>query len=183
LLAIQAPNGTQLEVPIPDKHAGHANKYQIHLKSDNGQIYVLLVNKDADSDPVVVQVPPPADIHEDLEGSREDSRFNTSDTELSEVEPTLPRNILKQEFHHEIDLGEESYSDRDNSVEGGLPVKPFLDFSNSKRSNDFDIPSSKRSVAQDFTMPNVGSEIPGLEELISSESKLLFQWFSFYHKI
>ena len=180
LLAIQAPNGTQLEVPIPDKHAGHANKYQIHLKSDNGQIYVLLVNKDADSDPVVVQVPPPADIHEDLEGSREDSRFNTSDTELSEVEPTLPRNILKQEFHHEIDLGEESYSDRDNSVEGGLPVKPFLNFSNSKRSNDFDIPSSKRSVAQDFTMPNVGSEIPGLDELISSESKLLFQWFSFY---
>ena len=35
-------------------------KYQIHLKSHSGPIYVLLVNKDTDSSsPVVVQVPPP----------------------------------------------------------------------------------------------------------------------------
>jgi len=35
-------------------------KYQIHLKSHSGPIYVLLVNKDSDgSSPVVVQVPPP----------------------------------------------------------------------------------------------------------------------------
>ena len=37
-------------------------KYQIHLKSPAGPIYVLLVNKDTDStSPVVVQVPPPCD--------------------------------------------------------------------------------------------------------------------------
>lgn len=37
-------------------------KYQIHLKSHAGPIYVLLVNKDTDStSPVVVQVPPPRD--------------------------------------------------------------------------------------------------------------------------
>merc|ERR1711997_746847 len=59
LLAIQAPSGTQLEVPIPETLAGQKKRYQIHLKSDEGQIYVLLVNKDADSDPIVVQVPPP----------------------------------------------------------------------------------------------------------------------------
>jgi len=36
-------------------------QYQIHLKSESGPIYVLLVNKDADStSPVVVQVPPPS---------------------------------------------------------------------------------------------------------------------------
>jgi len=35
-------------------------RYQIHLKSHSGPIYVLLVNKDSDgSSPVVVQVPPP----------------------------------------------------------------------------------------------------------------------------
>lgn len=35
-------------------------KYQIHLKSHSGPIFVLLVNKDTDSaSPVVVQVPPP----------------------------------------------------------------------------------------------------------------------------
>ena len=37
-------------------------QYQIHLKSETGPIYVLLVNKDTDStSPVVVQVPPPKD--------------------------------------------------------------------------------------------------------------------------
>lgn len=35
-------------------------KYQIHLKSQNGPIHVLLVNKDAAADsPVVTPVPPP----------------------------------------------------------------------------------------------------------------------------
>ncbi|ELU08013.1 hypothetical protein CAPTEDRAFT_1695 [Capitella teleta] len=55
MLAIQAPSGTQLEVPVPDA----SQRYQIHLRSHSGPIYVLLVNKDADSSsPVVVQVPP-----------------------------------------------------------------------------------------------------------------------------
>ena len=44
LLAIQAPNGTQLEVPIPEQ-SGLKKKYQIHLKSTDGQIYVLLGKK------------------------------------------------------------------------------------------------------------------------------------------
>ena len=36
-------------------------KYQIHLKSQNGPIHVLLVNKDAAANsPVVTPVPPPA---------------------------------------------------------------------------------------------------------------------------
>lgn len=39
----------------PDK----SKRYQIHLKSHNGAIYVILVNKDdASSPPVVVPVPP-----------------------------------------------------------------------------------------------------------------------------
>ncbi|XP_013401038.1 transcription factor E2F4-like [Lingula anatina] len=76
LLAIQAPSGTQLEVPIPEGvHIGgftepvrpdltsllnQKKKYQIHLKSHSGPISVLLVNKDSEStSPVVVQVPPP----------------------------------------------------------------------------------------------------------------------------
>jgi len=68
LLAIQAPRGTQLEVPIPEQLANQKRKYQIHLKSSDGQIYVLLVNKDPESDhPVAVQVPPPKDIADALE--------------------------------------------------------------------------------------------------------------------
>ena len=69
LLAIQAPNGTQLEVPIPEQQDNLGKrKYQIHLKSTDGQIYVMLVNKDPDSDhPVAVQVPPPKEIADALE--------------------------------------------------------------------------------------------------------------------
>ena len=41
-------------------------RYQIHLKSDDGQIYVLLINKDADNEsPFVAEVPLPKDL--DLE--------------------------------------------------------------------------------------------------------------------
>ncbi|KAH9515665.1 Transcription factor e2f4 [Bulinus truncatus] len=60
LLALQAPSGTQLEVPIPEIGPLFKKNYQIHLKSQNGPIHALLVNKDTDeSEPVVVQVPPP----------------------------------------------------------------------------------------------------------------------------
>nr|XP_033796910.1 transcription factor E2F4 isoform X5 [Geotrypetes seraphini] len=62
LLAIRAPSGTRLEVPIPEGLNGQ-KKYQIHLKSTTGPIDVLLVNKDAcSSPPVVVPVPPPDDL-------------------------------------------------------------------------------------------------------------------------
>uniref|UniRef100_A0A4W3INB8 E2F transcription factor 4 n=1 Tax=Callorhinchus milii TaxID=7868 RepID=A0A4W3INB8_CALMI len=63
LLAIQAPSGTQLEVPIPEGGSNGQKKYQIHLKSTAGPINVLLVNKDtSSSSPVVVPVPPPEDL-------------------------------------------------------------------------------------------------------------------------
>jgi len=68
LLAIQAPNGTQLDFPHPETLGG-STKYQIHLKSDSGQISVLLVDKEANSDPVVVQVPPPSELTEMIQNS------------------------------------------------------------------------------------------------------------------
>ncbi|NXO03793.1 E2F4 factor, partial [Rhinopomastus cyanomelas] len=62
LLAIRAPSGTCLEVPIPEGLNGE-KKYQIHLKSTSGPVDVLLVNKDAwSSPPVVLPVPPPDDL-------------------------------------------------------------------------------------------------------------------------
>ncbi|CAN2389325.1 multi-ciliated epithelial cell differentiation [Pristimantis euphronides] len=62
LLAIKAPSGTCLEVPVPEGVKGQ-KKFQIHLKSSTGPIEVLLVNKDtSNSPPVVVPVPPPDDL-------------------------------------------------------------------------------------------------------------------------
>ncbi|CAO2610104.1 Transcription factor E2F4 [Lemmus lemmus] len=63
LLAIRAPSGTSLEVPIPEQGLNGQKKYQIHLKSMSGPIEVLLVNKEAwSSPPVAVPVPPPEDL-------------------------------------------------------------------------------------------------------------------------
>ncbi|XP_077310240.1 transcription factor E2F4 [Lithobates pipiens] len=62
LLAVRAPSGTCLEVPVPEAINGQ-KKFQIHLKSSTGPIEVLLVNKDtSNSPPVVVPVPPPEDL-------------------------------------------------------------------------------------------------------------------------
>ncbi|KAG1939100.1 transcription factor E2F4 [Pimephales promelas] len=67
LLAIRAPSGTQLEVPVPESHVNGQKKYQIHLKSSAGPIEVLLVNKDpCSSSPVVLPVPPPDDMLQSL---------------------------------------------------------------------------------------------------------------------
>ncbi|KAM8860813.1 transcription factor E2F4 [Synchiropus picturatus] len=67
LLAIRAPIGTQLEVPIPESILNGQRKYQIRLKSSTGPIEVLLVNKDpASASPVVLPVPPPDDILQNL---------------------------------------------------------------------------------------------------------------------
>ncbi|KAM7396360.1 hypothetical protein PAMP_019405 [Pampus punctatissimus] len=67
LLAIRAPIGTQLEVPIPEAVLNGQRKYQIRLKSSSGPIEVLLVNKDPSSaSPVVLPVPPPDDVLQNL---------------------------------------------------------------------------------------------------------------------
>ncbi|XP_078478457.1 transcription factor E2F4 [Lampetra planeri] len=67
LLAIRAPIGTQLEVPIPEAVLNGQRKYQIRLKSSSGPIEVLLVNKDPSSaSPVVLPVPPPDDVLQSL---------------------------------------------------------------------------------------------------------------------
>lgn len=63
LLAVRAPTGTQLDVPIPKAVREGPSKYQIHLKSINGPIDVVLLNKrSVSADPVALPVPPPEEI-------------------------------------------------------------------------------------------------------------------------
>ena len=77
---------TQLEVPIPEQLANQKRKYQIHLKSSDGQIYVLLVNKDPESDhPVAVQVPPPKDIADALEKVQSSESSSSPDDNSRQV--------------------------------------------------------------------------------------------------
>nr|XP_040027529.1 transcription factor E2F5 isoform X2 [Gasterosteus aculeatus aculeatus] len=59
LLAVVAPAGTQLEVPLPETGRGGPNKYQVNLRSTSAPIQVMLINRESDSTiPVVFSVPP-----------------------------------------------------------------------------------------------------------------------------
>ncbi|XP_062276323.1 transcription factor E2F4 isoform X2 [Scomber scombrus] len=79
LLAIRAPIGTQLEVPIPEAVLNGQRKYQIRLKSSSGPIEVLLVNKDPSSaSPVVLPVPPPDDVLQNLPAPTPTSQLPSS---------------------------------------------------------------------------------------------------------
>ncbi|KAM6926227.1 transcription factor E2F4 [Lycodopsis pacificus] len=90
LLAIRAPIGTQLEVPIPESILNGQRKYQIRLKSSSGPIEVLLVNKDPSSaSPVVLPVPPPDDILQNLPAPMPTSQPPTAVTQVSKAAPAM----------------------------------------------------------------------------------------------
>ncbi|XP_078120293.1 transcription factor E2F5 [Sander vitreus] len=62
LLAVVAPAGTQLEVPLPETGQS-GQKYQVNIRSHSAPIQVMLINRDSDSTiPVVFSVPPTDDI-------------------------------------------------------------------------------------------------------------------------
>ncbi|KAJ3595172.1 hypothetical protein NHX12_004476 [Muraenolepis orangiensis] len=59
LLAVLAPSGTQLEVPLPDMGPSGQKRYQVTLRSQTAPIQVLLLNRETPSSrPVVFSVPP-----------------------------------------------------------------------------------------------------------------------------
>ncbi|XP_008284991.1 transcription factor E2F5 [Stegastes partitus] len=63
LLAVIAPTGTQLEVPLPEMGQAGQKKYQVNLRSCSAPIQVMLINRDSDSTiPVVFPVPPTDNI-------------------------------------------------------------------------------------------------------------------------
>ncbi|XP_056135024.1 transcription factor E2F4-like [Lampris incognitus] len=83
LLAVRAPSGTQLDVPIPKAVLDKPKRYQIHLKSTNGPIDILLINKGpVNSVPMVIPVPPPKEL---LQSTRfaASSACGTGDTSSS----------------------------------------------------------------------------------------------------
>ncbi|KAL0966612.1 hypothetical protein UPYG_G00297430 [Umbra pygmaea] len=63
LLAVVAPSGTQLEVPVPETGQSGQRRYQVNLRSTSAPIQVMLINRDSGSSrPVVFSVPPPEDV-------------------------------------------------------------------------------------------------------------------------
>ncbi|KAL6113161.1 e2f4 [Pungitius sinensis] len=97
LLAVQAPRGTQLDVPIPKAVQNCPAKYQIYLKSINGPIDVVLLNKlTVDSVPVVLPVPPSKEL---LRNAK--SAMSTSDeTESSIKHAAKSRRMIMEDMLH-----------------------------------------------------------------------------------
>ncbi|XP_066478883.1 transcription factor E2F5 isoform X2 [Tiliqua scincoides] len=106
LLAIQAPSGTQLEVPVP--HVGQ-KKYQINLKSHLGPIHVLLINKEpSSSKPVVFPVPPPDDLVQppsQAAASLTSPKPNTDPQNLQESKDIIQGQSLSQALVTEMPTG------------------------------------------------------------------------------
>lgn len=104
LLAVEAPQGTLLDVPIPKAVLNSPAKYQIYLKSINGPISVIILNKSSESCvPLVLPVPPPADVLQkakllisDEPGSSV-SPFQAPDKEQPNPKPRWP---AKEDFRH-----------------------------------------------------------------------------------
>jgi len=112
LLAIQAPSGTQLEVPPPEMNAGMQKpRYQIHLKSDNGPICVLLVNHDTCTDTsIVTPIPPPPNINTSQNSSSNSSNNNNNTNNNNTSDKTKGSNGHIQSCPNEsssMDCGDE----------------------------------------------------------------------------
>ncbi|KFQ68135.1 hypothetical protein N335_11992, partial [Phaethon lepturus] len=122
LLAIQAPCGTQLEVPIPEMGQNGQKKYQINLKSSSGPIHVLLINKDSSSSkPMVFPVPPPDDL------AQPPSQPAAPVTPLKPA--TAPQNPPEHDLNQGQELPQTSVADTpsDGSVQqdSTIPAAPY----------------------------------------------------------
>ncbi|GLG96258.1 Transcription factor E2f1 [Gryllus bimaculatus] len=92
LLAIQAPNGTDLEVPvINEQEPNGKKKYQIHLKSTLGPIYVHLVNQELGSGDATSETLTAEDSVQKESVSEESSGSNSKTITLPNMSPPATR--------------------------------------------------------------------------------------------
>jgi len=180
LLAIQAPDGTQLEVPRPELLAGRSPKYQIHLKSETGQIFVLLINKEHNSEPVVVQVPPPPEIAAALKREVGGDILSAA-TSLSRTAVTGPGGIKRERdaeegcedaaggkrarYDGESEPGSEDYCETSSERE----QDSSLDTRGAPASAPVTVGAATHNISAEFTIPNIQSDIPGLEDILHNE--------------
>jgi len=161
LLAIRAPDGTNLEVPRPELLPGRNPKYQIHLKSESEQIFVLLINKEQNSEPVVVQVPPPPEIAAALK--------RETGTDILTAATSLSRGI-KREREEEAGPGTVKRTRYDGESEPGS--EDYYETSSERDAGETQAVVSvpvQSSVTTEFSMANIQTDIPGLEDILTTE--------------
>ncbi|MEE6463651.1 hypothetical protein FKM82_005995 [Ascaphus truei] len=155
LLAIQAPSGTQLEVPIPELGQNGQKKYQINLKSHSGPIHVLLINKECSSSkPVVFPVPPPDDLAQPhAQPETPTPNCNLQENTTPNCYSGLPESILYATLATDLTQTAASSSD--------YPSLLPLDVNSILKQNAFDL------TKIDETEGHIGGDL--IDELMSSD--------------
>ncbi|NP_001086706.1 transcription factor E2F4 [Xenopus laevis] len=189
LLAIRAPSGTCLEVPVPENTNGQ-KKFQIHLKSTTGPIEVLLVNKDTSSSaPVVVPVPPPEDLIQAppaVPSTPQRPALTPQNDIATSPAPTVPHSTISNAESQDCPTGQtfsmenttssrlpsidtcplQSSASLDNSNDSPDPSTSFQPIK-SDLSDVLELPKDMISDFFDQTKECITSDL--LEELMSSE--------------
>ena len=164
----QAPEGTALEVPRPELPPGSNPKYQIHLKSESEQILVQLINKEKNSDPVIVQVPPPPEIAAAI---KRETDILTAATSLSRgikrepEEAVVAGSVKRTRYEGEISspVSEDCYGSSSDSITGELAVPMGVN-----------VPVQRDPVSPEYNMANIETaDLPGLDDMLSTESKIV----------
>lgn len=176
LLAIRAPSGTQLEVPLPESTVNGQKKYQMHLKSSSGPVEVLLVNKDPHSStPVVVPVPPPEDMLQPAQTQPQAAPTNKSapPTPTTQTTPALPQPLpTKQQTPTSTVDPAASESGLSSNSSTGLSLTPPPDSHSAKEGSSLDPQTLQSSASLDSssTLPASSSVF----EPIKSDALLEF---------
>ena len=121
---------------------------------------IFSVNKDPDSDhPVAVQVPPPKDIADAIEKASE----------------TIDRTV-GQKHKIEAENLDTSAAEQQQETSNDLPMSKKLKLSDSGIDTESEVESILSGKVLD-------TDIPGLEEFMSSESKFLCLWINCKNKL
>uniref|UniRef100_G3PXY3 E2F transcription factor 5 n=1 Tax=Gasterosteus aculeatus TaxID=69293 RepID=G3PXY3_GASAC len=190
LLAVVAPAGTQLEVPLPETGRGGPNKYQVNLRSTSAPIQVMLINRESDSTiPVVFSVPPtdvicPMPTPPSTPASLQRFPFSTSGYSASS---TTSSSFCSQGSDHQAALSEHSEaltlpsSPPDvqmgcHSQAAGVLAQQQMELTGPEFQSLLDVSSLlKLSAAEDHMKDDREEAVDLIDELMSTDGKLYIQ--------
>ena len=122
-----------------------------------------MINKEQNSEPVVVQVPPPPEIAAALK--------RETGTDILTAATSLTRGI-KREREEEAGPGTVKRTRYDGESEPGS--EDYYETSSERDAGETQAVASvpvQSSVTTEFSMANIQTDIPGLEDILTTESK------------
>ncbi|XP_027871844.1 transcription factor E2F4-like [Xiphophorus couchianus] len=169
ILAVQAPPGTQLDVPIPKAVPNCPAKYQIYLKSIRGPIDVVLLNKRTVSSALVVlPVPPSEEILQSAKSAISASENKENNDGLWEASAFIAKST-KSEWGAEQDMEQLQESSFINSSPNKTEESACQNISKELQNH---VDSSKEVMDADLFTQFIRSKVfPPIVQLSTSPSK------------